>query len=53
LASQYLAKLLDETCQVEVVGSATESPAGFIGAVFGAGKIGAVSKGVGSVHERI
>ena len=28
LASQYLAKLLDETCQVEVVGSATESEAG-------------------------
>jgi hypothetical protein len=53
LGYQYLAKLLDETCQVEVVGSATESPAGFIGAVFGAGKIGAVSKGVGSVHERI
>ena len=28
LAAQYLAKLLDETCQVEVVGSATESEAG-------------------------
>src|SRR5258708_5203298 len=28
LASQYLAQLLDETCQVEVVGSATESEAG-------------------------
>src|ERR1700681_4276202 len=28
LASQYLAKLLDETCQVDVVGSATESEAG-------------------------
>ena len=28
LASQYLAKLLDETCQVEVVGSATESESG-------------------------
>jgi two-component system, LytTR family, response regulator LytT len=28
LASQYLAKLLDETCQVEVVGSATESETG-------------------------
>ena len=28
LAAQYLAELLDETCQVEVVGSATESEAG-------------------------
>jgi len=28
LASQYLAELLDETCQVGVVGSATESEAG-------------------------
>jgi DNA-binding LytR/AlgR family response regulator len=28
LAAQYLATLLDETCQVEVVGSATESEAG-------------------------
>jgi len=28
LASKYLAQLLDETCQVEVVGSATESEAG-------------------------
>jgi two-component system, LytTR family, response regulator LytT len=28
LAAQYLAKLLDETCQVEVVGSATDSEAG-------------------------
>src|SRR6516225_5675247 len=28
LASKYLAELLDETCQVEVVGSATESEAG-------------------------
>src|SRR5215831_5297635 len=28
LAAQYLAKLLDETCQVEVVGSAAESEAG-------------------------
>src|ERR1700756_3788397 len=28
LASQYLAELLDETCQVQVVGSATESEAG-------------------------
>jgi DNA-binding NarL/FixJ family response regulator len=28
LAARYLAKLLDETCQVEVVGSATESEAG-------------------------
>src|SRR5215472_14764983 len=28
LAAQYLAKLLDETCQVEVVGSATDSVAG-------------------------
>ena len=28
LASQYLAEMLDETCQVEVVGSATESDAG-------------------------
>ncbi|HEY2423287.1 MAG TPA: response regulator [Chthoniobacterales bacterium] len=28
LASQYLAELLDETCQVEVVGSATESETG-------------------------
>ena len=28
LAAQYLAELLDETCQVEVVGSATESDAG-------------------------
>ena len=28
LAAQYLAKLLDETCPVEVVGSATESEAG-------------------------
>ena len=28
LASQYLAELLDETCQVEVVGSATEGEAG-------------------------
>src|SRR6516225_7038016 len=27
LAAQYLAELLDETCQVEVVGSATESEA--------------------------
>jgi two-component system LytT family response regulator/two-component system response regulator LytT len=30
LASQYLAELLDETCQVEVVGSATESEAGLL-----------------------
>jgi DNA-binding LytR/AlgR family response regulator len=28
LAAQYLTELLDETCQVEVVGSATESEAG-------------------------
>jgi DNA-binding LytR/AlgR family response regulator len=28
LAARYLAELLDETCQVEVVGSATESEAG-------------------------
>src|SRR5215510_9477460 len=28
LAAQYLAELLDETCQVEVVGSATEGEAG-------------------------
>lgn len=28
LAAQYLATLLDETCQVEVVGTATESEAG-------------------------
>jgi DNA-binding LytR/AlgR family response regulator len=28
LATQYLAELLDETCQVEVVGSATESEGG-------------------------
>jgi DNA-binding LytR/AlgR family response regulator len=28
LATQYLAELLDETCQVEVVGSATETEAG-------------------------
>src|ERR1700745_3833772 len=28
LAAQYLAALLDDTCQVEVVGSATESEAG-------------------------
>src|ERR1700751_2355392 len=28
LASQYLAELLDETCQVEVVGTATESEGG-------------------------
>jgi two-component system LytT family response regulator/two-component system response regulator LytT len=28
LASQYLAELLDGTCQVEVVGSATEGEAG-------------------------
>src|ERR1700737_758475 len=28
LATQYLAALLDDTCQVEVVGSATESEAG-------------------------
>jgi DNA-binding LytR/AlgR family response regulator len=28
LASQHLAELLDETCQAEVVGSATESEAG-------------------------
>jgi two-component system response regulator LytT len=28
LAAQYLAQLLDETCQVEVVGSATEAEAG-------------------------
>jgi DNA-binding LytR/AlgR family response regulator len=28
LATQYLAELLEETCQVEVVGSATESEAG-------------------------
>jgi DNA-binding protein HU-beta len=28
LACQYLAELLDETCQVEVVGTATESEAG-------------------------
>src|SRR5262245_32144464 len=28
LAARYLAELLDETCQVEVVGSATESVAG-------------------------
>src|SRR5271170_4190552 len=28
LAAQYLARLLDDTCQVEVVGSATESEAG-------------------------
>jgi two-component system, LytTR family, response regulator len=28
LAAQYLAELLDDTCQVEVVGSATESEAG-------------------------
>jgi two-component system, LytTR family, response regulator LytT len=28
LAAQYLAELLDETCQVEVVGSAAESEAG-------------------------
>lgn len=28
LAAQYLALLLDNTCQVEVVGSATESEAG-------------------------
>jgi DNA-binding NarL/FixJ family response regulator len=28
LAAQYLAELLDETCQVEVVGSAIESEAG-------------------------
>src|SRR5258707_4977932 len=28
LAAQYLAVLLDDTCQVEVVGSATESEAG-------------------------
>src|SRR5215831_4962755 len=28
LASQYLAALLDDTCQVEVVGSATESEVG-------------------------
>ena len=30
LAAQYLAELLDETCQVEVVGSATESEAGLV-----------------------
>ena len=28
LAAQYLAELLDDTCQIEVVGSATESEAG-------------------------
>jgi DNA-binding NarL/FixJ family response regulator len=28
LAAEYLAVLLDETCQVEVVGSATESESG-------------------------
>ena len=28
LAAQYLAELLDDTCQVEVVGSAIESEAG-------------------------
>ena len=28
LAAQYLSQLLDDTCQVEVVGSATESEAG-------------------------
>jgi DNA-binding NarL/FixJ family response regulator len=28
VASQYLAELLDETCQIEVVGLATESEAG-------------------------
>jgi DNA-binding NarL/FixJ family response regulator len=28
LAAEYLAALLDETCQVEVVGSATESESG-------------------------
>src|SRR5258708_19281047 len=28
LAAQYLAALLDDTCQVEVIGSATESEAG-------------------------
>src|ERR1700724_4853004 len=28
LAAQYLSELLDDTCQVEVVGSATESEAG-------------------------
>ena len=28
LAAQYLAALLDDTCQVEVVGSATDSEAG-------------------------
>jgi DNA-binding LytR/AlgR family response regulator len=28
LAAQYLAALLDDTCQIEVVGSATESEAG-------------------------
>ena len=28
LAAQYLAALLDDTCQVDVIGSATESEAG-------------------------
>jgi DNA-binding NarL/FixJ family response regulator len=30
LTAQYLAELLDDTCQVEAVGSATESKAGCV-----------------------